>query len=260
MVQNSPVRLLNKSRLVQIQNRLVIRASTHRFTDRQSDWNLIRLGTDYGGWSIPRAFVEAAHHQKVTVISVGLGFDVSFDQSLLNNDVLVIGLDPLPASALFAEDKLKEYSNFFLEPSGLGTCTGRSIFFAPKIKSHDSWSLSNIQQTEPSEATYFNTISLSDLFSKYTETLTDARIGLKMDIEGGELELIQDVLSQEFRFEFVTIEMDFMSLIPFLSAFRRLKALTTCQRIMIAFEEAGFELASTEEFNFLWVRKSLKSC
>jgi hypothetical protein len=217
----------------------------------------MRLGTHYGGWSIPRAFLAAAPHQKVTVVSVGLGFDVSFDNLLLEKGVLVIGLDPLPASALYAIDKLKQHPNFFLETSGLGTTTGQSIFFAPKIKSHDSWSLSNIQQTDPSEATYFKTISLADLFIKYQVALDDARVGLKMDIEGGELQLIQDVLSDAFRFDFVTIEMDFMSLIPFLSIFRRLKALIACRRIMTAFEEKGFVLALTENFNFLWVRSSL---
>ncbi len=260
MVQSSPMRLSIKSRLVQTQNRVVIYASTHRFASRSADWDLIRLGTDYGGWFIPSAFLDAAPLQKVAVVSVGLGFDVSFDHSLLERGVLVIGLDPLPASALYAIEKLERHPNFFLEPSGLGTATGQSLFFAPKIKSYDSWSLSNIQQTDPAEAKYFNTISLTDLFIRYKQELADARIGLKMDIEGGELQLIKDVLSNTHRFDFVAIELDFTSLIPFLSVLRRLKALIACRRIMTAFEEKGFVLASTENFNFLWVKSSFEHC
>jgi hypothetical protein len=258
MVHGSPMRMSIKSILVQAQNRLVICASTYRFTGHRADWDLIRLGTDYGGWSIPSAFLEAAPLQKVAVVSVGLGFDVSFDHSLLERGVLVIGLDPLPASALYAIEKLERHPNFFIEHSGLGTTTGQSLFFAPKIKSYDSWSLSNIQQTDPAEAKYFNTISLADLFIKYKQELTNARIGLKMDIEGGELQLIKDVLSNAHRFDFVAIEIDFMSLIPFLSIFRRLKALIACRRIMTGFEDKGFVLASTENFNFLWVKSSFE--
>lgn len=241
-------------RLVRAQNELVVTCSTARLGRKRQSDELVRLGSAYGGWWIPRNFVEKKELQSAAVISVGLGFDVTFDRELLELGLTVIGLDPLPESCAFSENQLEVFPKSHIENSGLGTQTGFQDFFAPKVAAHDSWSLTNIQETNVQLVKSMPTITLSDLLSKYEKLIPRKGLGIKMDIEGGEILAIPDLLSLSNRFDFIAIEMDFLSLIPFVALRRRLKAILVCRKIIRDFDQQGFTLSNTELFNFLWIR------
>jgi hypothetical protein len=243
-----------KRHLVRAQNKLVVTCCTARLGRKKQTIELVRLGSSYGGWWIPRSFVCREDFSSSAVISVGLGFDVTFDRELLELGLTVIGLDPLPASCEFSEKQLSDFSKSYIEHSGLGTKTGFQDFFPPKVETHDSWSLTNVQETNMQLVKSMPTITISDLLSKYQSLLPRNGLGIKMDIEGGEILAIPDLMSVSNRFDFIAIEMDFLSLIPFIALRRRLNAILVCRKIIRDFNQHGFTLCKTELFNFLWVR------
>jgi hypothetical protein len=58
---------------------------------KREDFKLLRLGTEYGGWWIPLSALE--DDRSKVLVSVGLGYDVSFDSELIERGFRVIGLD-----------------------------------------------------------------------------------------------------------------------------------------------------------------------
>jgi hypothetical protein len=128
--------------LVRFQNRFTIYLSISGF--RHPIWEPIqleRLGSDYGGWWVPKSSILPSN--KKILVSAGLGFDVSFDKLMLEDGYFVIGLDPLARSYLYASEELKGYGNKLLINKGVSTFDGRQKFYAPKIPSHDSWSMNS---------------------------------------------------------------------------------------------------------------------
>ena len=75
-----------------------------------------------------------------------------------------------------------------------------------------------------------------------------------MDIEGGELAILENSFSEVERFDFVAIEMDFLSLVPFLSITKRLNRIKRAKLILASFENCGFQLVLVENFNFFWLK------
>ena len=128
-------------------------------------------------------------------------------------------------------------------------------FFPPKIQTHDSWSTSNLHNTATSSAKIFDVITLEDLY-KASENLKNSQYRLlKMDIEGLELELIRVICESQYKFDFLAIEMDFLSLIPFLQFRKRLKLVFKARLLLQALQKSGYELIKTENFNFCWIHK-----
>jgi len=54
---------------------------------------LERLGTSYGGWYVPIKFSELNTFSK-TLISAGIGHDVSFDIEMQKKNFYIIAIDP----------------------------------------------------------------------------------------------------------------------------------------------------------------------
>ena len=70
--------------------------------------NVTMLGTDYGGWIVDLDMIP----QGSTVISAGVGEDISFDLELINRySCRVIGIDPTPKSHKFIQSQ-EELKNF----------------------------------------------------------------------------------------------------------------------------------------------------
>ena len=62
--------------------------------------NLNYIGGDYGGWFISPDLVP----QGSTVISAGIGEDITFDQHLINlKSCSIVGIDPTPKSHDFID-------------------------------------------------------------------------------------------------------------------------------------------------------------
>jgi FkbM family methyltransferase len=192
-------------------------------------------------------------HLNRVAISAGLGFDVSFDIRLLELGFTVIGLDPLADCVANANSNLAEFPNFTALEKGLWKTTGVQSFYPPKNSNHDSWSATNIQHSSESMTKVFEVISLTDLFIRYPQLQTcDYRI-IKMDIEGSELEVMKSLTTFQHRFDFIAIEIDFLSLIPFMKFRHRIMMIKEARSLLGNFRSAGYQLVKTENFNFFWI-------
>ena len=237
---------------MKIQNFLVIKLVTVGFKTQKHAEPLIRLGSGYGGWWIQKKVLEDKSKSRI-LISAGLGFDVTFDEELLAAGFEVIGLDPLEESVLYANRKLKEYSKFTGINLGLWKNSGRIAFFPPKNKSHDSWSAVNLQGAGTMEFKEFDVISIVDLFEKLPQLDSSEYCAIKMDIEGSEIEIIQSVTHFRKKFDLLAIEMDFLSLIPFLSVSKRISMIFKARKLLKHLDQRNYRLVINDHFNFIWV-------
>lgn len=237
--------------LVAIQNLIVAKIVSFSYLKNVS-LNLTRLGTDYGGWFIPENILHGIDRKRV-LVSGGLGHDVSFDKILLENGFHIIGLDPLTECCDFARKELGDSKSVFIIEKGLWTNSGSIDFFPPKNKTHDAWSITNTQSALPHESTTFKVISLQDLLKEYPSIGNSDFSMLKLDIEGAESEIMKKLFTSDYKFDFIGIEMDFLSLIPFLAINRRLRAIFTARQNMEIFKSAGYAFVLKENFNFFWI-------
>lgn len=238
--------------LVKIQNLVVLKIVTFGFMSVNDHAPLIRLGSNYGGWWIPKSILEDNSKSRV-LISAGLGFDVTFDKGLLDAGFEVIGLDPLEESVIYANNKLQQYPKFTGVNVGLWKETGIERFYPPKNSSHDSWSATNVQDALETDFSEFKVISIHDLFSKFPQLESTEYRAIKMDIEGSEIELIPALVNFRTRFDLLAIEMDFLSLIPFLSIWTRICMICRARKMLKDLKHKNYKLVMIENFNFIWI-------
>jgi FkbM family methyltransferase len=217
----------------------------------------LRLGTDYGGWWVPEVFLNQENRK--LLISAGLGHDVSFEKEMLNFGFEVVGLDPLPECIEYARVELSNYKKLSLVNKGLWISSGKVDFYSPPSKNSDAYSITNSHFNESAEILQFEVISLVHL----QEQLRDAPIDeyelvvLKLDIEGAEIQILSDYFSDVRKiFDFVAIELDSVSLIPFWKFGERFAAIHLARKFMKQLSSLGYVLTLTEGYNFHWVAKN----
>jgi FkbM family methyltransferase len=213
--------------------------------------SLTRLGTPYGGWWIPRHVIDNKVSSRFA-LSIGIGYDVSFDKEILENGFHVLALDPIAECVAFASKELAGFTGLYLENLGLATHSGQERFYAPKSALHDSWSSTNSQLTGFEKSILFEVISLADLLAKYQLNILGSWTMLKMDIEGAEREVIPTLCDLEYSFDYVAIEMDFLSLIPFLNLKTRFKRVKEAREPLRKMDSRGYKLIKHENFNYFW--------
>jgi len=239
-----------KSFLVEAQNRIT-RKVVLLGIQKTNEPDLIRLGSYYGGWWVPIESLSPKFDHKVC-ISAGIGGDITFDRELLEVGYRVIALDPLELCVLFANETLSNYSKFTAVPAGLWNETGTQRFFAPKNSEHDAWSVTNSQATSIEESQSFPVITIQDVLCEYPEVSISEYSILKMDIEGAELEVLRNLNTIEYRFDWLAVEIDYLSLIPFLSLKRRILAIHAMRTILKDLESTGYVFSLNERYNFFF--------
>lgn len=147
--------------------------------------DMVRLGTSYGGWWVPRDLVNG---DSVCYL-VGLGEDASFDLKLAEEfGCDVWSMDPTPRSITFAAT-INEPKFRFL-PIGVFSSETTMKFYAPKDPTHVSHSIDNVQGT-----TDFFEAECKTLRTIMSELGHDRIDLLKMNIEGAEVAVIDDMLA-----------------------------------------------------------------
>ena len=253
LVRYSPVLKLAHS-LVALQNRLTLQLTLAGFKKNLDPASLMRLGTPYGGWWIPRNTTSVTGPK--VLISAGLGHDTSFDVAMLQRGFTVIGLDPLIECCARAEREFATLGDSEVLNLGISTFTGEQRFFQPKNPSHDSWSTINAQEVTGGEVLAFQVISLADLISRFPQIRNSVFTYLKMDIEGAELAILKNSFREVAGFNFVGIEIDFLSLIPFFAFKKRVNGILEARKFLKEFEKSDFSLVHTENFNFFWEKRA----
>lgn len=148
-------------------------------------------GTTYGGWMLNLDLVPEGS----TVISAGIGEDISFDLELIRERKCeVVGIDPTPKSHRFIE-KQKDLKNFEMINAALHSEDGTILeMYKNKRDDHVSESiLPHHQSVKEYDSYYAETISLDTVFKRYSNVSV-----VKMDIEGSEYAVLSalDILPE----------------------------------------------------------------
>jgi FkbM family methyltransferase len=240
--------------LVWLQNKLMFILVLYKNRGELGSLKLVRLGSAYGGWWIPTE-VEKDLRVKA-LVSAGLGFDTSFDEAMLEKGWSVLGIDPLSECCALAQERLSKYPKFQVLNVGLSVEDGYQTFFQPKNPNHDSWSTINAQSVDNPLSVDFPVISLKGLIGRH-EILVEAGYRyLKMDIEGAELALFQESMADFAGFDFLAVELDFLSPIPFLEIRLRIRRIRYMRKILRQLKREGWNLVHVENSNFFWEKST----
>ncbi len=156
----------------------------------------ITLGNKNAQFTVNPSIISS----KDIVYSVGVGTDISFDLQLIKKfGVTVFAFDPTPKSI----DWLKQQqipSNFKPFPIGLANYTGEADFYLPENEHHVSATMISKQSRN---VVRVNVKTLGDIMKELGHSSIDL---LKMDIEGAEYDVIDDILNQEIEVRQLLIE------------------------------------------------------
>jgi FkbM family methyltransferase len=155
-------------------------------------------GTEYGGWPL----IDGSVGPGSTILSVGLGEDISFDvEAIARFGCVVHGCDPTPRSLawLRAQDLP---ANFHVHALGLGEVDGPATFIPPANDAHVSFSASR-GKGQSGEAIEIDVCTLPTLLDRIGIDRLDV---LKMDIEGFEYGVIDQMVATSIRPAQVLVE------------------------------------------------------
>lgn len=196
-------------------------AKVHESVQSTSTVPLIRLGTNYGGWWVP----ESGLGKDDLIVSAGAGEDISFDVELSNrfgSQILVV--DPTPRavahfestkdlvtkgepapinhdSSMLYDATAKTFASMRYLKLGLWDKNTTIRFFSPANEKHVSHSIDNLHNTEGGFDA--EVVQLEELMRRAN---VDKVTVLKMDVEGAEFAVIDDMLKGAIRPWFLLIE------------------------------------------------------
>jgi FkbM family methyltransferase len=169
--------------------RRFVRPSLHT---AQVELSYTVLGTEYGGWPL----LDQETPQGALIYSFGIGEDISFDLAAIEKYGCVVhGFDPTPRSKQWV-DRQKLPATFCFHLTGLGDKEGELEFFAPEKDGHVSFSARPAPGSDPSKKITAPVRRLSQLIDQIGTEVPDV---LKMDIEGFEYGVIDDILASSQR-------------------------------------------------------------
>lgn len=161
--------------------------------------DLARLGSPEAGWTVP---VEALGERAVCYCA-GAGEDVSFDVELAKRGHEVHTFDPTPKSIAYVERLGPLPNGMRFHPYGVWSEDTTLKFYAPRDPRHVSHSVLNLQGT----GTYFEAPcrSIRSIMRELGHTRVDL---LKLDIEGAEYAVLEDLLRSDVRPQVIAVEFD----------------------------------------------------
>lgn len=156
-------------------------------------------GNHYGGFFI---YPDGLNQESI-IYSFGIGEDISFDLDVINNHKCnVFAYDPTPKSINWLSTQNLP-DNFHFQPYGISNKNTESVFYLPKNKAHVSGSLSLTEITDEKDKITVPVFRLKTLMEK---NLHDHITLLKMDIEGAEYDVIEDVMSSGINIQQIMLE------------------------------------------------------
>lgn len=163
------------------------------------------LGSAYGGWAVCPTTLSA----NSIVYSFGIGEDASFDQDVIERyGAQVFAFDPTPDSINWVAHQ-EWPANFSFFPWGLAGGDGKRYLYPPSDPSHISHTVLTRRHMvgDPIEVSMYQ-------LSTIARTLGHRHIDvLKMDIEGAEYEVIDNIVALE-RVEIDQILVEFHHFFP----------------------------------------------
>lgn len=160
------------------------------FQSRQVKLNLRTLGNRFAEWTFCPDYLD----EYSVIYSFGVGEDISFDLALMEQFRLNIhAFDPSPRSiGWIKKQNLKEGFHFY--PFGLAGSDGNVRFIEPSESG-----IHSLKMTRPDDGQKTEKIPLELPVHRLSTIMKKLRHGridlLKMDIEGAEYEVIEDIIS-----------------------------------------------------------------
>ena len=184
-------------------------------TPTSDGYNIIYLGTEYGGWS----FVDEDDLNNCTIISAGLGEDASFDVEFASKyNAKVIIIDPTPRAISHFNEIINSLGNLPnmeyveggcqpIDAYDLSAITKDKFLLVTKALWNENTSLKFFEPTDPRSVSHsiinyknnysdntksieVETITLESLCAEFDINGSDIPL-LKLDIEGAEIEVIK---------------------------------------------------------------------
>ncbi len=240
-----------KNLCVTLQNRITLKLISIGL-QKNSTISMCKLGSDYGGWYVPIEFCKQTTYTK-TLISAGIGHDVTFEIAMQNNGFHVIAIDPIDECCEFAKNSELNQKNLEIINAGLWRNSGKALFYPPKNVNHVSWSITNSQNSPNSSALKFEVIELNDVMRKILKNNGNQLTILKLDIEGAERYLFTAIEENSNNLDFVGIEMDYLHLLPFSRFITRFKLIIETRKKLKSLNLNGFRYIHNDLFNFYWI-------
>jgi FkbM family methyltransferase len=150
------------------------------------------LGTEYGGWPL----ISDLTPRSALIYSFGIGEDISFDlAAIARYDAFVHAFDPTPRCLKWIE-RQDLPARFQFHPIGISGMDGEVDFFAPQQSEHVSFSAQPAKYSDRLLAVKAPVRRLQTIMDSLGTAIPDV---LKMDVEGFEYEVLDDLLSSAVR-------------------------------------------------------------
>ena len=157
------------------------------------DWNGCseRFGSQYGGWDVAVDYINA----NSVIYSFGVGEDVTFDIELINRfGVTVHAFDPTPKSIDWVHGQ-NFPNNLVFHEYGIADFDGEINFYPPENSAHVSHTILDRAETS-NQAITVPVKKLKTILQELDHHHIDL---LKMDIEGAEYQVIDDLVRSDLR-------------------------------------------------------------
>lgn len=198
----------------------------------------VRHGSDAGEWWISPADLNP----RSIVYSLGIGTDISFDLSLIETHGLTIeAFDPTPGAIEYVK-KQRLPSGYRWHAVGIASYDGQATFFPPENPQHISHTLVQREATS-NRAIQVDVRRLSTIMRDLDHTRIDV---LKMDIEGAEYDVLDEVVNGGIAVQQILVE--FHHRFPEIGIDRTRRAVTT---LNAAGYRIFFASDSGEEYSFI---------
>ena len=156
-------------------------------------------GNSYGGFYINPDFINSDS----IIYSFGIGEDISFDETVIKeHNATIYAFDPTPKSIEWLKNNISS-DKFIFHKYGLSNKTGKMDFYLPKNEDHVSGSLVMQTVVDEERKISVNMKSIRDIIKDLKHDRIDI---LKMDIEGAEYDVIDDILSVDIPIAQILIE------------------------------------------------------
>ena len=152
----------------------------------------VHLGSEYGGWSILPNLLD----KNSVCYLVGVGTDISFDIAVMEKfGCQVHAFDPTPISKSWIESQNLP-SLFHFHAVGLAAADGEFTLHAPSAAGHVSFSMNGNGDTNTKDTVKLPLQRTASIMKGLGHSHIDL---LKMDIEGFEYDVIDDIIKSSIR-------------------------------------------------------------
>jgi FkbM family methyltransferase len=187
------------------------------------------------------------------LISAGLGKDITFDLAMMEAGFNVIGIDPISESVEYVNKIVSNNTNYTLMKACLAKDNLGLFMYAPIKEGHISWSV--ISGKEHTKKLY-PSITLDDL--EENEIVGKARLKvLKMDIEGAEVDILDQIAHSNSVYGVCLAELDYISKQRYRKFLKRLSAIIITKKVLKCLHRKGYVIFATEGYNFSWIHESV---